>query len=331
MQPRQAPVPTPAPVYPIRPGDKPRGLDAGGTIDLPPALAGERVRFDGVSCYVAGSGPPLILVHSVNAASSAAEMRPVFERYRSSRTVYAIDLPGFGFSDRSDRPYTPRVMTDALQSLADRVREHCGRAPIDAVASSLGCEFLARAAVERSQVWGRLALVSPTGLDGNTPRRGKPGSTRGKPWLYALLRARPWSEKLYRALTRPGVIRYFLQRTWGSAAIDEVLWNYDVRSSHQPGARFAPLYFLAGGLFSQDIHRIYESLWQPVWMSHGVRGDFTDFRGKALIHDRGNWRTTVFECGALPYFERPAEFFAELDEFLYDGARPLNSLTVSSR
>jgi len=287
-------------------------LEAG----LPPALEGERIRFGGVNCYVKGSGPPLVLVHSINAAPSAAEMRPLYEHYGATRTVFAIDLPGFGLSDRSDRLYTPRVMTDALHALAEQVEARCGALPIDALAASLGCEFLARAAVEKPERWGRLAFVSPTGLSGSTPRRGPPGSTRAMPWLHGLLGNAMWSEGLYRSLTKPSVIRYFLGRTWGSKSIDETLWAYDVLTTRQPGARFAPLHFLSGGLFSHDIHVIYEALSQPVWMSHGVRGDFTDFRAKRLVKDRGNWKTTVYPAGAMPYFELPAEFFRDFDAFL---------------
>jgi pimeloyl-ACP methyl ester carboxylesterase len=288
----------------------------GPVMNLAPALDGERMVFDGVSCYIAGRGPPMVLVHSVNAAPSAAEMRPVFEHYSSSRTVFAIDLPGFGLSDRSDRLYDPRLMTDALHALSSQVQMRCGAVPIDAMAASLGCEFLARAAAEQPARWGRLAFVSPTGLNGTTARRGSPGSTRAMPWLHALLSARPWARTLYRGLTHPTVIRYFLQRTWGSKAIDESLWAYDVRTARQPGAHFAPLHFLSGGLFSQDIHRVYESLRQPVWMSHGVRGDFKDFRGRRLILDRGNWQTTVYPTGALPYFEVPSAFLQDFDAFL---------------
>jgi hypothetical protein len=69
-------------------------------------------------------------------------------------------------------------------------------------------------------------------------------------------------------------------------------------------------------LFSQDIHQVYENLSQPVWMSHGVRGDFTDFKGRQLVRDRGNWHTTVYQTGALPYFELPAAFVADFDAFL---------------
>jgi pimeloyl-ACP methyl ester carboxylesterase len=283
---------------------------------LAPALVADRFTFDGVNCYVAGSGPPLVLVHSVNAVPSAAEMRPLFNRYRESRTVFALDLPGFGLSERSNRHYDPRLMTNALHALVEQVHRRCGTEPIDALASSLGCEFLARAAVERPASWGRLALVSPTGLNGTGSHRGPSGSTRYMPWVNALVRARPWGSALYRGLTKPAVVRYFLERTWGGKAIDETLWAYDVLTARQPGARFAPLDFLSGALFSKDIHSVYEAVTQPVWMSHGTLGDFTDFRGKRLVRDRGNWHTTQFQTGALPYFERPAEFFREFDAFL---------------
>jgi pimeloyl-ACP methyl ester carboxylesterase len=298
--------------------ERPQAMPAKASreIALPPALEGEQILFGGVNCYVAGGGPPMVLVHSVNAVPSAAEMRPLFEHYRATHTVFAIDLPGFGLSDRSDRHYDPRLMTDALHALAEQVRRRCGAVPIDALAASLSCEFLARAAVEQPTRWGRLAFVSPTGLNGMKSHRGPPGSTRAMPWLYALVTAKPWTQALYCGLTKPAVIRYFLQRTWGSKSIDEILWAYDVLTARQPGARFAPLHFLSGGLFSQDIHRIYETLPQPVWMSHGVRGDFKDFRGKRLVHDRGNWQTTVYETGALPYFEVPSAFFEEFDAFL---------------
>ena len=283
-------------------------------------LNAERFHFDfdvgDLACYVAGQGPPLLLVHSMNATGSAAEMRPLLDTFRATRTVFAIDLPGFGHSNRSDRPYSARLMTDALHATAQQIQSRFGTAPIDALALSTGCEFLARAASEKPADWGRLALVSPTGLSGGKPRRGAPGSTRGMPWLHRVLSAPLWSEALYRGLTKPGVVRYFLQRTWGSKAIDEDMWADAVRSAQAPGARFAPLHFLAGDFFSADILSVYESLTQPVWVSHGVRGDFTDYRGQAHLKDRRNWRFSVFDSGALPFFEQPQAFNEQLAAFL---------------
>jgi len=296
---------------------------------LPPAVSGERFEFDSaagrLSCYVAGNGPPLMLVHTVNAAASAAEVRPLHEHYCASRTVFSIDLPGYGHSDRSDRPYTPRLMTDALHALVTQIRARCGAAPIDALAASLSCEFLARAAAEAPASFRSLSLVSPTGFRGGQARRRARGSTLAMPWLLRTLRGPPalqWGGAVFRSLTRPGVIRYFLGRTWGGKNIDETLWAYDIHTTRQPGAEFAPLHFLSGGLFSADIHTVYESLAMPVWMSHGVRGDFTDYRGKSLVDGRPNWRFSIFQTGALPYFEVESQFREAFDRFLLeaDGA-----------
>jgi pimeloyl-ACP methyl ester carboxylesterase len=287
---------------------------------LPPALTGDRFEFDSpagrLSAYVAGDGPPLLLVHSVNAAASAAEVRPLHEHFRATRTVFSLDLPGFGFSQRSDRPYTPRLMTDAVLAMLGPIRQRCGRVPVDGLAVSLGCEFLARAANESPSAWGRLALVSPTGLNGTTPRRGAAGTTRAVPGLLPALRGPGWGAALFRGLTRPGVIRYFLERTWGGKSIDEALWAYDVLTTRQPGAEHAPLHFLAAHLFSADVLSLYEGLAMPVWMSHGVRGDFTDYRGRRWLEGRENWSFTVYPTGALPFFEAPRAFVDDFATFL---------------
>jgi hypothetical protein len=283
---------------------------------LPPALGGHSLTFDGWNVYADGAGPPLLLVHSVNAAASAAEVRPLYERYRATRSVYAVELPGYGRSPREDIAYSPRLMTDALHAVGALIGQRHGPAPLDAMALSLSCEFLARAATEQPAHWGRLALVSPTGFMGHRPRRGPPGSTRGLPWLHRVLSQPRWSQGLFRTLTRPGVVRYFLRRTWGAKAIDEVMCAYSVLSAAQPGARYAPLHFLAGNLFSADIHTVYEALTQPVWASHGVRGDFTDYRGMDIVRDRPNWAIDVFPTGALPYFEVPEPFGQRMDRFL---------------
>lgn len=261
------------------------------TTALPPALDGEaidlegadtgRIRlYAGVPTGPAAQATPLLLVHSVNAAGSAREVRPLFERYRATRPAYALDLPGFGVSERSDRAYTPRLMTDAVLAAAAEVQRRHGDAPIDLLGVSLGCEFAARAAGERQACFRSIALVSPTGFNGTARREGAPGSTRAVPGLHGVLAQPLWSGALFRGLTRPGVIRFFLEKTWGSRQIDEDLWQYDVAITRSPEAKHAPLYFLSGALFGADIHRVYDQLAMPVWMVHGRRGDFVDYRGK---------------------------------------------------
>ena len=258
----------------------------------------------------------MLLIHSMNASGSAAEMRPVFEHYGATRTVYTLDLPGFGGSDRSDRVYLPRLMTDAVHAMVARIRAEHDGAQIDGLALSLGCDFLARAARESPADYKSVALVSPTGFNGKKPRLGPPESLVGSFRAHRVLAWSGWSDGLFRQLTRPSVIRFFLQKTWGSKQIDETLFQYDVAITREPGAKHAPLYFLSALLFSADIMHVYDALTMPTWLVHGVRGDFVDYGLKSRFANAANWTMDVMPTGAIPYFEIPDEFFARYDAFL---------------
>ena len=133
-----------------------------------------------------GERPPALLVHTVNAAGNAYEVKPVFDALSIDRHVVAPDLPGFGASERSDRLYTPRLMTDAVLLASEELFQRTGRT-IDLFGVSLGCEFVARAAVERPNLFRTLTLVSPTGFQAR--RDGPDGSTKALPAFYAALRA----------------------------------------------------------------------------------------------------------------------------------------------
>ncbi len=304
--------------------------DASSFPTLPHALSGERREIDGIagrlSFYVASPDDgalnsaadrtPLLLLHSINASASAYEVLPLYEHYRRQRPVYAPDLPGFGFSERSDRPYLPRVMTDAVHAMVAEIQRVHGSVPIDVLGVSLASEYAARAAQEAPTRFRSVALVSPTGFNRGAPFNGLPGSTRGIAWLRRFFFNPRWSDGLYRWLTKRAVIRYFLKKTWGSAQIDEGLLDYDVLTTRQPGAKYAPYWFVSAFLFSADITRVYQVLSMPVWMVHGVRGDFVDYRYKSAFSQQPHWTFDVMPTGALPYFEDLNHFTALYETFL---------------
>ena len=61
---------------------------------LPPAVQGERLeirrRSGQLSYYVAGRGEPMLLLHSINAAASVYEVRPVYEHALRSHRVAVV-------------------------------------------------------------------------------------------------------------------------------------------------------------------------------------------------------------------------------------------------
>jgi pimeloyl-ACP methyl ester carboxylesterase len=296
-----------------------------GPDSLPAALPGAcfslHTPVGRVAVYRAGPEggsmlPPLLLIHGVNAAASSYEVRPLFSRYRAHRVVYALDLPGFGRSARVKRAYTPAMMVDAVLAVAEAIRQVHGGVAVDALGLSLGCEFLARASLEAPLTFRSLALVSPTGMGGRHPRKGPPQSHMGVPGLRQVLSVPLWSQALYRGITHPRMIRHFLRRAWGAPGVDRGLLDYSIESAQQPGARYAVMSFLSGELFSGDAFRLYCALTLPVWLAHGIRGEFVDYRGKARLSVAPNWRVQVFPSGALPHFEARQAFCSAYDRFL---------------
>jgi pimeloyl-ACP methyl ester carboxylesterase len=291
-------------------------------LPLPPALAGDRRAFGGragsLSAYLDGpaGATPLLLIHSVNAAASAYEVKPIYDRLRRERRVVAIDLPGFGFADRRPRDYTLRLYADAVHDALDLVAEESGAAPVDIVALSLAGEFAARAITEAPARARTLTLVTPTGFSRATPLQGAPESSREVPGVLRALRVPLWRRALYDALTSRPSIRYFLQRTYGRKEIDEALVDYDYLTARQPDAEHAPLAFLSARLFSRDVRAVYARLKLPVWVPHATRGDFKDFSAANWAQARANWRFEALPTGALPHFEMPDAFADNLRAFL---------------
>jgi len=297
------------------------GLAINRRQSLPPALPGETFDVDTpagqVNLYADGpeDGVPLLLVHSVNAAASAYEVRPLYLHYLAARRVYAIDLPGFGFSQRADRIYTPRLMTDAIHAAAAAIRGRHSDREIDVIALSLSCEYAARAALERPEHYRSLGLISPTGFDKRLSGFGPDQSTRGKPLVLSAISQPLWSRAVFDLLVTSPSIRFFLQKTWGSSEIDEGLLAYNVLTTHQPGAEHAVWSFLAGFLFADDVSRVYQRLALPVWAIHGTRGDFVDYRWLKDVAHRPNWSIGVLDTGAFPHFENIHAVVKSYDAF----------------
>jgi pimeloyl-ACP methyl ester carboxylesterase len=296
--------------------------------NLPAALpAAQRFEIDGrsgrLSYYVAGEGSPVLLLHSINAAASACEILPPFEHAMRSSRVYAPDLPGYGFSDRSPRRYDIALFCAAVRDMLDVIdADQSRKQPVDALALSLSAEFLARVATEEPERFRSLTLVTPTGFRRGSERlRGAPGASREVRGLYPVLTFPLWARALFGSLVTRASIRYFLKRTFGSDQVDEGLVDYACQTTHQPGAQHAPFAFLSGRLFSADIRAVYERLRAPVWLAHGTRGDFRDFSEANWLQQRTNWTVQPFDTGAMIYFERPALFCKHWDAFISRAAQ----------
>jgi len=281
---------------------------------LPPAIDAEECLIDLGSgdqmlCYqdARGEGSPVVLLHSMNAAPSAAEVKPLFEAFRASRPVLAPDLPGFGRSTRRDRPYTPAFYAQAIERLVDSVAPR----RVHLLALSTTSEFAARVAAERPEQVASLTIVSPTGLGSRTPP-GEIASAR----IHRFLRAPVVGASLYRVLrTRPS-IRYFLAQSFHGAPPSELV-DYACRTTAQPGASLAPFYFLSGKMFAADaLNSLYRAVGVPSLVVYD-KDPHTGFeRLPELLDSSPHWRAVRIEGSAgLPHFDQPDATFSALQTF----------------
>jgi pimeloyl-ACP methyl ester carboxylesterase len=281
---------------------------------LPPAIdapshdflteQGGRIRY-----YADGpaTGRPLLLIHSINAAPSAFEMKPLFERYRSERPVFALDLPGFGHSDRSNRRYSPELFATVITEFLEQVI----KAPADLIAYSLGCEFAARATTAKPELVTSLVLLSPTGFNTRRLPTGKRAEQ-----AYRFLSVPVINDGLYRLLTTRLSIKYF----YGQAFVGDIppgLVDYAHATTHQPGAKYAPLYFLSGQLFTpRACETLYGKLAQPALVIYDRDPNIDFHELPDFLSRHANWRAErVLPTHGMPQWEKPAETADAIDRF----------------
>ena len=251
-------------------------------------------------------GRPLVLLHSINAAPSAMEMRPLFEFYRDKRPVWAPDLPGFGLSDRKPLPYSYALYARWLAEWLETFEQQP-----DVVALSLTGEFVARAILEHGVAVNSLALISPTGMGSRSVATTADGSR-----IDRLLSSRWVGPPLFRLLTTVPSLRWFLGKAFVGTAPEHLI-RYAQETTRQPGAHWAPLKFLTFSLFTeQALTRLYSRLSLPCLVLYDQDPNIGFERLGELVERADNWTATRLAPSlGLPHWEMPEASCATLDTF----------------
>src|SRR5256714_7382879 len=128
-----------------------------------PSFESRTVTMDGVNIHYVcgGSGPPLVLVHGLG-SSAAVEFYFNLEPLAAHHRVLAIDLPGFGKSDKPVLDYTIDLFVKAVRDL-------------------MTSEGLERAAVMGVSMGGRVALGIALESPELVERLGRAGGAGGGP------------------------------------------------------------------------------------------------------------------------------------------------------
>ncbi len=263
-----------------------------------------------VAHTVRGAGRPVVLLHGIHAAASSYEWRHNFAYLSDRYRVHAVDLLGFGLSDRPATQYTAQTYVSLL---LDFLRDAFPEPPC-VVASSLTAAYAIVAAYRAPQHVAGLVLVCPTGI---TRLDDPPGSLGAL--AIGALSAPVVGQSLYNVLVSEASIRYYLkQQVYAHPeSVDDALVRQMYATSHQPGARYAPAAFV-GGALNLDVAEVYPRLTKPtlvVWGAQAKMAPVSDAEGFAALNP--SVRVEIVDgAGLLPHDERAGWFNGTVTDFI---------------
>jgi pimeloyl-ACP methyl ester carboxylesterase len=112
---------------------------------------------DGVnlSCYVLGTGPPILLIHGLGA--SKISWLPILQQLAARYRLIVPDLPGHGESEKVRTDYSPRFYAKVLRHLLDETEVERAMA----VGNSMGGRIAVEMALRSPARVSALGLVAP--------------------------------------------------------------------------------------------------------------------------------------------------------------------------
>jgi pimeloyl-ACP methyl ester carboxylesterase len=263
-----------------------------------------------LSTLEAGPGPPVLAIHGLGATKGSflPTVAALADRFR----VIAVDLPGFGDSDKPiGAPYDARFFADAIIDLMDALELE--RA--DLIGNSLGGRIALEVALVYPERVGRLALLAPS-LAWRRPRR----------WAPALRLVRP--ELGLVQLAPRGVVEGIVHRLipganegWTAAGVDEFL-----RAYLTPAGR-AAFYAAARRIYLEDPGG-YQGFWprlsrlEPdalfVW---GRRDTLVPIAFERHVAEAlPAARHLELDCGHVPQIEMPRQTHEAVGAFFAQSA-----------
>ena len=256
---------------------------------------------------IEAEGRPLLFVHSINAAPSAIELKPLFQHFRSYRSVYAPDLPGFGRSTRHVGMMTASEFAKNISSIIDQMSPS---EPPDVIALSLGCEFVARAVVECGASVRSLTFISPTGFS-----RRQPPPLQAQKRLRRLFDFAGFGRGAFKVLRLERSIRYFYGMNF-SGSVPSELVAYALKTTRQPAAHEMPLQFLSMSLFTPNaVGLLYEKLDVPVLVLFDEDPNVT-FELFEQFEDSPTWQfKRIGPSLGMPQWEHPEKTVAAIESF----------------
>lgn len=264
--------------------------------------------------YAAGNrGSNVLLLHGGGIDSAALSWDPSVPILSANHRVIAVDLPGYGSSERPDINYTQEFYLQFIHDFMDAM----GLKTASLVGLSMGGGLALGCALNWPERVERLGLVDSYGLANQVPSQHLSYVLINTPLLNRLT----WS-----AFARSrGLARNSLESIFADpVAISPALVDQVYSEACKPNAGRAFTSFQKSELGWANLRTVYmdrlSEICQPVLLIHGKQDKLVPVAYATQAAERlPNARLCLIdEAGHWPQRERPHEFNQILVEFLQD-------------
>lgn len=242
-----------------------------------------------------GSGPPVLLIHGLG--GSIESWTNNIEELAKTLRVIAIDLPGFGQSDKPKINYTIKFYRDFIVDFLEQLQVD----KISIVGSSLGGHIAAEVAMSHSALVEKLILMSPAG----TPPRSFKGSPALRNYVKVLdaKSVREVRETLYAVDKKP---------------VDNSYARTVLEKFSMPGAKHSFLSALRGSARAPRLtYRRMQKIKAHTLLIWGKEDIMIPVEFAWPFVRMRNCRMVLLEdCGHRPHAEKPELFNRMVRDFL---------------
>jgi pimeloyl-ACP methyl ester carboxylesterase len=252
-----------------------------------------------------GEGPPVVLIHGF--ASSLETWDLLVPELSKTHRVIALDLKGFGWSDRPEGDYSPAAEANLVLQLMDRL--HVDRAAI--VAHSWGSSVTLALALAAPQRVTRIALYDAWVYEEQLPS------------TFIMARAGGLGEMLFALFYDQRPDERLTLAFYNKDLVSEKLVEEVERSLERPGTAAAQLAAVRGQRF-KEMQQSYKKIDKSVLLLWGRDDVVTTLAmGERLSRDLPRTRLVVYpRCGHFPMLEAKNESNRELIKFLAEADPP---------
>lgn len=268
-------------------------------------------RFGKVRYVKKGSGTPLLLIHDLTPGSSSYEFHKVIAELSKTNEVYALDLLGYGLSDKPAMTYTNYLY---VQLIVDFIKNVIGRKSA-IVSTGASCATAIMACHNDPEAIKSLYLINPENLS-----KLNLSPTHNTKLLKLMIELPILGTFIYNMFTtKETFLKTFREEYFydNNAVTDEIISAY-AESSHtsDSNVKYTFSSYIGRYMNANIVHALKE-INHSIYILYG-KGQNTI---EEIVENYTSYNSSIESIGIestahLPHLEQPEEFINQLSIFM---------------